>query len=250
MSGLVQPEERTRRAVSFSTVAAEYERGRPGYPVEAVRWLLGNTSLDVLDLAAGTGKLTAAVLAAGHFVISVEPLAELRAALSRTLPDVEVREGVAEAIPMPDASVDAVVVGSAFHWFDPSRALPEIARVLCPGGTLGLFGNRIEESEEWIVRYLAIVRGEQHREGDRVEPLDPWFRRVQEREFLHHRILDLPALQALAVSYSHVAMRPAAERDAVKARVARLWSASSATAGPDRRVLRYRTRVRCCVPIG
>ena len=118
----VAPASRQQRASSFARVADEYERGRPGYPREAIEWLLGYEPLDVLDLGAGTGKLTSALLAAGHRVLAVEPLAEMRAILTSSLPDAQALAGTAEALPLADASVDAVTVGSAFHWFDERLA--------------------------------------------------------------------------------------------------------------------------------
>ncbi len=124
--------EVVERARSFALVAEEYERGRPGYPAAAIRWLLGDRPLVVADLGAGTGKLSAAVVGEGHRVIAVEPLAEMRTVLEDRVPQADVRAGTAERTGLPDASVDAVVAGAAFHWFDRSRAFPEIARILPP----------------------------------------------------------------------------------------------------------------------
>jgi SAM-dependent methyltransferase len=120
---------KSERARSFARVATEYERGRPGYPRAAIEWLLGVEPLEVLDLGAGTGKLTAALLEAGHRVIAVEPLAEMREILTARQPRARALAGSAERLPLEDASVDAVTVGAAFHWFDQDLALAEIARV-------------------------------------------------------------------------------------------------------------------------
>src|SRR5690242_6460089 len=109
--------ERSRRARSFGGVADEYERGRPSYPRQAISWVLGESPLEVLDLGAGTGKLTAALLAAGHRVSAVEPLAQMRSVLAQTAPGARLLDGTAEHLPLADGSVDAVVVGAAFHWF-------------------------------------------------------------------------------------------------------------------------------------
>jgi SAM-dependent methyltransferase len=128
-------------AVGFARSADAYERGRPEYPEAAIlhlRRLLPGQPL-VLDLAAGTGKLTRPLLDAGLKVIAVEPVAQMRAALPA---GAEALEGTAEAIPVADGSVDAVTVGQAFHWFDGEAALSEIARVLRPGGLLALLWNR------------------------------------------------------------------------------------------------------------
>ncbi|HYB22387.1 MAG TPA: class I SAM-dependent methyltransferase, partial [Solirubrobacteraceae bacterium] len=148
---------RARRASSFATVADEYERGRPGYPRAAIEWLLGAEPLEVLDLGAGTGKLTGALLDAGHRVIAVEPLAQMRAILAARLPDACVLTGAAEALPLADASVDAVAVGAAFHWFERTAALAEIRRVLRAPGVLGLLGNAFDTSLPWVARVREIL---------------------------------------------------------------------------------------------
>jgi ubiquinone/menaquinone biosynthesis C-methylase UbiE len=134
-----------RFATAFDDAAEEYERGRPGYPAEAIEALarefdLGGDSV-VVDLAAGTGKLTRDLVGRFGPVVAVEPLAEMRAQLARRVSEAEVLDGAAERIPLADASADAVLVAQAFHWFDGRRALDEIARILRPGGGLGLLWN-------------------------------------------------------------------------------------------------------------
>src|SRR3954451_13634147 len=126
------------RARSFGAVAEDYERARPGYPKEAVTWLLGPRPLEVVDLGAGTGKLTAVLLGAGHRVVAVEPSDALRKRLAAALPEARVLGGRAEEVPLPDGSAAPVRVGQPFHWFDTDPPLNEIARVLRPGGALGL----------------------------------------------------------------------------------------------------------------
>ncbi len=129
-------------AASFAGAAGAYERGRPEYAAEVVDAIVGELGLaagaPVLDLAAGTGKLTRALAAGGLEVFAVEPQPELREILVATGGGERVYDGVAEAIPLPDASVDAVTVADAFHWFDRTIALTEIARVLRPGGGLAV----------------------------------------------------------------------------------------------------------------
>jgi SAM-dependent methyltransferase len=149
------------RARSFGAVAAAYAEHRPGYPDAAVDWALsppagtapptrpGNGRPRLLDLAAGTGKLTSALLGRGE-VVAVEPDAEMLGELRRRFPSVDAREGSAESIPLPAVAVDAVLVGQAWHWFDAERALPEIARVLRPGGVLAALWNTDDTEVEWV----------------------------------------------------------------------------------------------------
>src|ERR1044072_7134421 len=120
-----------QRASSFGSIAREYAEHRPDYPPYGIAWALAGCAhdvRDVLDLAAGTGPPTRGVAATGHAVTAVEPDDHRRAELGRALPRVPALSGTAESIPLPDASVDAVMVGQAFHWFDQQRALTEIAR--------------------------------------------------------------------------------------------------------------------------
>jgi SAM-dependent methyltransferase len=132
-------------------VAALYERSRPEYPDDAVRWLVDRLGLGpgrvALDLAAGTGKLTRRLVPTGARVLAVEPLAEMREQLREAVPAAEVVTGTAEQLPLETASADAVTVGQAFHWFDAERATAEIARVLAPGGALALVWNMRELSD-------------------------------------------------------------------------------------------------------
>src|SRR5262249_23471773 len=126
---------------AFADVAGAYERGRPEYSAEAIRWLVGEEPRDIVDLGAGTGKLTRGLLALGHRVVAVEPLAEMRGELERAVPGARALAGSAEAIPLQDGAADAVTTAQAFHWFDHAKALPEIARVLRRGGRLALVWN-------------------------------------------------------------------------------------------------------------
>jgi ubiquinone/menaquinone biosynthesis C-methylase UbiE len=160
-------------SVGFARGADVYERARPGYPDGAVDWTVERLGLEpgsvVLDLAAGTGKLTRALVARGLKVLAVDPSTEMLAHLREALPDLEAREGTAEAIPVADASVDAVTVAQAFHWFDPQPALREIQRVLRPHGGLALVWNSRETDDPVQVAWEEIVRdvktSVRHREG-------------------------------------------------------------------------------------
>jgi SAM-dependent methyltransferase len=138
------------RRTSFGAVAADYAALRPGYPADAVAFLLGERPLRVLDLGAGTGLLTEVVLAGGHEVIAVDPSTPMLDQLRARLPQVRTAAGGAEAIPLPAASVDAVVAGQAAHWFDPGPAAGELRRVLRPGGVVGLIWNTRDERVPWV----------------------------------------------------------------------------------------------------
>ena len=143
----------SRRARSFGATAAAYAEHRPDYPADGIRWGLAAASgqvTRVLDLAAGTGKLTGGLLALGVEVVAVEPDAAMLAELAARYPAARAVAGSAERIPLPDGSVDAVAVGQAFHWFDRDAALAQIARVLRPGGALAALWNREDDSVGWV----------------------------------------------------------------------------------------------------
>src|SRR5690606_18713293 len=150
--------EKARQARSFGAAAEEYERGRPSYPAEAIAWLVPEDARVVVDVGAGTGKMTRALGAPGREVIAVEPSAGMREQFARVLPEVELLMGTAEAIPLPDATADVLVYAQAWHWVDPERAIPEAARVLRPGGLLGLVWNTRDVSEPWIAELDRILR--------------------------------------------------------------------------------------------
>jgi SAM-dependent methyltransferase len=144
---------------SFGAAAAAYAEHRPDYAGAAVRWALeGAPGRRVLDLGAGTGKLTAGLVTMGVEITAVEPDAEMLAELRRELPDVPALQGGAEAIPLPDGSVDVVLAGNAMHWFDMDVAGPEIARVLAPGGILAGLWNTLDDRVDWVAG-LAQVSG-------------------------------------------------------------------------------------------
>jgi SAM-dependent methyltransferase len=145
-------------ARSFDAAAAVYARARPGYPDAALDWLLPTHAREVLDLGAGTGKLTAQLVARGLAVTAVEPSQRMRAELEAALAAcVTALPGRAEDIPLPDASVDVVLVAQAWHWVDPARAVPEVARVLRPGGRLGLVWNRRDERVGWVAELGELL---------------------------------------------------------------------------------------------
>jgi SAM-dependent methyltransferase len=141
----------------FGEAAEAYERGRPEYPTGIVDWLLADAPVTVVDLGAGTGKLTRALVGRAETVVAVEPDAAMRAALSQRLPGTSVVTGTGEDIPLRDGYADVIVAGQAWHWVDPGRAVPEVARVLRPGGTLGLVWNDRDEADPWIARLSEIL---------------------------------------------------------------------------------------------
>jgi SAM-dependent methyltransferase len=151
--------DRPPHSSSFGTAARAYAEHRPDYARAAVRWALEHApGPRVLDLGAGTGKLTGTLVALGAEVVAVEPDPAMLAELRRALPRVRALRGGAEALPLPDASVDAVLAGNAMHWFDMALAGPEIARVLAPGGVLAGLWNVIDDRVEWAAG-LARVSG-------------------------------------------------------------------------------------------
>ncbi|MFG3706542.1 class I SAM-dependent methyltransferase [Micromonospora sp. NPDC047670] len=150
-------DERLLHASSFGAAATAYAEHRPDYAQAAVRWALATApGLRVLDLGAGTGKLTATLVAVGADVTAVEPDPAMLTELRRALPDVGALPGSAEAIPLPDASVDAVLAGNAMHWFDMAVAGPEIARVLVPGGVLAGLWNVMDDRVDWVAGLARV----------------------------------------------------------------------------------------------
>jgi SAM-dependent methyltransferase len=195
----------------FGAAAEAYERGRPSYPEAGVQLLVDELDIgpgrDVLDLGAGTGKLTCLLVRTGAPVVAVEPVAAMRALLTCA----PVLDGTAEAIPLGDASVDAVVVGQAFHWFDPEPALAEIARVLRPGGGLGLIWNERDERVPWVDALGRIVNWQverpyqRHRDWAAVVDASGRFSPVEHRQLPHEQEVDADALVDRMLSTSYVA---------------------------------------------
>jgi SAM-dependent methyltransferase len=167
-------ERRSARAKSFGAAASIYERARPSYPDAAVDWLLPDGHPQVVDLGAGTGKLTRLIAERGVEVTAVEPSDGMREQLETALPDVPALAGSAEHMPFPDHSVDAVLVAQAWHWVDLPRASAEVARVLRPGGRLGLLWNHRDERVDWVNELGAVI---EHASGDHNDndPSNPEF---------------------------------------------------------------------------
>ena len=218
---------------AFAEVADAYERGRPGYPDDAVRWLAGYEPRDVVDLGAGTGKLTRALVGLGHRVTAVEPLDEMRRELEAVLPDVQAVAGSAEAMPLPDASADVVTSAQAFHWFDHDNALPEIARVLRPGGHIALVWNSRDDGDPWMAQLSTIIGNESIQESDVKPVLDAsgLFRPVETAVFAFEQALDREGLLDLVLSRSYLAKLPPPDRDPVLDAVGALYDETATPEG-------------------
>jgi SAM-dependent methyltransferase len=235
----------------FALAAPEYERGRPDYPAAAVDYLARRLALGpgrtVIDLAAGTGKLTRALLAAGGDVIAVEPVAEMRAAL----PDAATAlDGTAESIPLAAAAADAVTVGQAFHWFDGDAALAEIHRVLRPGGALALVWNSRIDADPVNQAMETLLAP--HRPGVPSLRSGAWraafertrlFGRLEERSFPHEQVLDAAGMADRIGSVSFIASLPPDER-------ARVVDAARGLAASGPVTIPYRTEVQVCDRLG
>lgn len=241
-------------ARGFEAAAEAYERGRPAYAAEAVEHLVRVLGIGagrpVLDLAAGTGKLTRALVPSGAELIAVEPVAAMRARLAMAVPSAEVLEGTAETIPLPDTSVDAVVVGQAFHWFDGERALREIHRVLRRGGGLGLIWQSRDPQRPWQHRLETLIdrlaAGEpRFRTGEwrRAFATSDLFEPLREAEFSNVQRGGLETIIDRVASVSYVAAAPPQARDAVLAEIRELLMTDPEIAGSDVIELPYVTNV-------
>ncbi len=238
----------------FTAGAEAYERARPDYPAEAVRVIIGRLDLrpgrTVLELGAGTGKLTRLLGPSGARILALEPVGAMRAKLLEIMPGVELIDGTAEAIGLPAASVDAVAVAQAFHWFDADRALPEIHRVLRPEGHLLLVWNRRDESVPWVravgdlIRTLAAgepqVRDNAWRQVlDRCALFGPW----QSVTVPHAQSLTRDGVLDRVASVSYVAAADPAAQAGVLAGVLAALDDDPATAGLEAVELPYETEV-------
>jgi SAM-dependent methyltransferase len=221
-----------RRELSFDSVADEYEQTRPAYPPALLDALPLDPDAAVLDLGAGTGKLTRVLAARYRDVTAVEPLAKMRAVLERVVPGVTALPGSAERIPLDDGSVDGVFAAQAFHWFDQRVALPEIARVLRPGGVFAIVWNQGDDDlpdprpaefvrEVKVLHDAAMRRWEDEPEWEDVLRDCGLFEDVHDRSFVtHDHVLDRPGILDNLRSVSWIASRD--DREDVVARLGAL----------------------------
>jgi SAM-dependent methyltransferase len=228
------------RALSFAGVADAYDRARPSYPREAAEWLTGPEPLTVLELGAGTGKLTDLLLDLGHDVLAVDPLDEMLSYLRARRPECRTVTASAEEIPAPSRSVDVVVCGQSFHWFDTERALPEIARVLKPEGVLSMVWNVRDDRIPWVRKLGRLIDTPQADE-DPTEALvgSRLFGYVEQQEFRFWQPLRKPELRDLVTSRSNVAIQPVEERETLLHQVDQLYDEYGR--GPDGMLLPYVT---------
>ena len=231
-----EAEDRLRHGSSFGAAAAAYAEHRPGYAEAAVRWALepvrDGRPVRAVDIGAGTGKLTATLVGLGADVTAVEPDPQMLAELRRAMPAVRSVPGRAEELPLPDASVDAVLAGQAMHWFDMDRAMPEIARVLRPGGVLAGLWNVDDDRVGWVAELAEISKRKSSitlmrwREGEgrsRRERLTAagsgLFQTAEEGEFGHGQARTADSLLATIGTHSHLLVMEEAERAGLLAQV-------------------------------
>jgi SAM-dependent methyltransferase len=221
-------------AEGFGAGAVAYERGRPSYADDVVDWLVDRLGIapgrTVVDLAAGTGKLTRLIAATGASVKAIEPVDAMREQLAAACPGVDAVRGTAEAIPLPDRSVDALTVAQAFHWFDAPVALGEIARVLRPGSALGIVFNERDTREPWVAELSKLIRWDERQQwrvpytvevdwAAVVAEHGPSFGPVERYDSTYIQPMDPDTLVQRVLSTSYLARLPRAEQAALAERV-------------------------------
>jgi SAM-dependent methyltransferase len=242
--------DRLLHGSSFGAAAAAYAEHRPGYAEAAVRWALepvrDGRPVRVADVGAGTGKLTATLIGLGAEVTAVEPDPQMLAELRRTMPEVRSVPGSAEEIPLPDASLDAVLAGQAMHWFDMNRALPEIARVLRPGGVLAGLWNVDDDRVGWVAGLAEISKRKssitlttwrgsaaKSQQEQLLGAASDLFSATEVGEFGHGQTRTADSLLATIGTHSHLLVMEEAERARLLARVGDFLRSQPETAHGD-----------------
>jgi SAM-dependent methyltransferase len=243
-----------KAAVGFARGAHAYERGRATFPGGAVDAILAATGAapgrTLLELGAGTGKLTRSLTGSGARVIALEPVDEMRALLAEAAPEAEPLAGVAEDIPLADASTDAVVAAQAYHWFEPVAATAEVARVLRPGGAVALVWNRRDERVGWMRGFSAILDAHagdapRYKHGTWRLGFDgnPAFAPLELRTFTHAGAPGRGVIRDRVASMSFVAALDAAPRAELLAQIEHLLDTDPETAGRDDVAMPYVTEL-------
>ena len=220
--------------LTFGRAVEAYERSRPGYPAAALDWVLPPGARQVVDVGAGTGKLTRELVARGLSVTAVEPDGAMRAELERRVPQATALAGTGESLPLPDGCADAVLFAQSWHWVDPQAAGAEVARVLRPGGRLGLLWNLRDNRVPWVhdLEEIMMISG-----GSPGYGWDPGLALpgspLESREVAWTHRLAVDALVDMVASRSYVIDKPDAERAAVLARVRELVATHPDLAGQD-----------------
>jgi ubiquinone/menaquinone biosynthesis C-methylase UbiE len=217
----VSDSQRDRYRLSFGSVAEAYERARPLYAVEALEWLQERLPLRrVLDVGAGTGKLSGQLAALGADVVAVEPDEDMRAIFARVLPEIELLAGSAEELPLADSSVDVATAAQAFHWFDLPRALPELHRVIRPGGGVAVIWNEWDDDDELMRSLNEIVKRRRPTEivnswGEHPLSGSLLFENRELRKFVHMETIDTDTVVERVSSVSAIVNLPGEERERV-----------------------------------
>jgi len=221
-------------AAGFGAGADDYERGRPSYSDDVVAWLVDRLGIGpgkrVVDLAAGTGKLTRLLVPFGAMVVAVEPVAAMREKLATAAPGAVALDGTAESMPFDESSVDGVTVAQAFHWFDAERALEEIGRVLRPSGGLGLVWNERDVSEPWVAELSKLIRWDERERwrvpytvevdwGARIDAMDTAFGPAERHRSSFRQEMVPDTLVARVLSTSYLATLAADVRDELEREV-------------------------------